>query len=186
MSVLDKSPILHAGGASKVRSKIVRFVAKKFIDQNQEEEQLDLPLSMSIDNENVPEFTEFDKTNFEDEVDDMMHFRTQVQDEQDAIIIYFKPKGIDEDNKDAFNITVKATAQITSTVGENQYETNVSPDSLTEYGFKVFIPECTFKQGDVIISFKILKGKCRKTYFVEGLIVLNNLLAMTITNIING
>ena len=119
---------------------------------------------MKIENDGVTYYKEFDTSIFDDERDGMMHFRVQLQDQNDAVIAYLRPQGFDETTTETYNLTLLASSRLSSTIEVYQFEELISPLNWTPYGFKVFIPSGTFPQGDVVLSLKSEMGKLLKSY----------------------
>ncbi|XP_052071968.1 uncharacterized protein LOC127710241 [Mytilus californianus] len=163
VSVLETSPMIHAGGATNIHGKIVRLTAR-----NDEGKEIHFPIPMTIENEGITHYAEFDTSIFDDEHNGLMHFRVHLQDDSDALIAYILPEGFDEYTTETYNLTVYATSKISSTVGEYAFEEAVSPLSWTTFGFKVFIPSGTFPKGDIVLSLK-RKEVPRNTSETDGL-----------------
>ena len=148
VSVFRKSPILHAGGNSKIKGRIIGI---SFRDENKE--KVEVPLTMKIQNEGVAFTSEYAASTDED-----MEFISQLQDHNDAVLVYINPEGFDEDNIDKYNYTVYVNSKTSPTINEYDFKKVLSAQDWTSFGFKVFVPSGTLKEGNIIISLNVIEG----------------------------
>lgn len=148
VSVFKKSPILHAGGNSKIKGRIIGI---SFRDEKKE--KVEVPLTMKIQNEGVAITSEYTAS-----TDEEMEFISQLQDHNDAVLVYINPEGFDEDNIDAYNYTVYVKSKIPPTINEYDFKKALSAQDWTSFGFKVFVPSGTLEEGNIIISLNVIEG----------------------------
>ena len=151
VSVFRKSPLLHAGGNTKIKGRIIGISVR---DGNQQD--VDIPLTMKIQNEGVVFASEYSAS-----VDGKMEFISPLQDQNDAVIVYIRPEGFDESNIDAYNYTVYFKSKISPSINDYDYKEKLSQQSWTIFGFKVFVPSGTLEEGNIVISLNAVKGILR-------------------------
>lgn len=149
MSVFKKSPLLHAGGHSQIRERIIGISVR-----DGKREDVDIPLTMRIQNEGIAFAQEHIAT-----LGDKMEFISPLQDKNDAVLIYLKPEGFDDTNIDEYNFTLMAKSKISPSINDYDFFEKISTRSWTVFGFKVFIPSMTLEEGNVIIAINAIEGK---------------------------
>ncbi|XP_063447031.1 polycystin-1-like protein 2 [Mytilus trossulus] len=150
VAVFKKSPFLHANGATGVNGQIMKI---EVLDE--EEQQIDFPLSITISNEGISYYKEYEPLVVEGGSSYMMYFRCQMADPNDAFITYIKPVGVNFANIEVDELfTLYARSEIIPSEIEFDFLSVVKASDWESNGFKVFIPSCQLQRGDVYIALK--------------------------------
>lgn len=154
VATFKKSPLLHANGATAIKGSIIKIEALDGDDK-----LIEFPLTMTISNEAVSYFKNYEPIYVEDGSISFMYFKCKMTDSNDGLIAYIKPTGIDLDNVDfvqLFSFYARSETIPTETV--NDFATIIRSTDWETYGFKVFIPSGVLQKGDVYIAMKPIAG----------------------------
>lgn len=124
-----------------------------------EEQPIDFPLSITISNEGISYYKEYEPLIVEGGSSYMMYFRCQMADPNDAFITYIKPGGVSFDNievDDLFNLY--ARSEVIPSEIEFDFVSVVKATDWESNGFKIFIPSGQLQSGDVYIALKPITG----------------------------
>ncbi|VDI63637.1 Hypothetical predicted protein [Mytilus galloprovincialis] len=150
VAVFKKSPFLHANGATGVNGQIMKI---EVLDE--EEQPIDFPLSITISNEGISYYKEYEPLIVEGGSSYMMYFRCQMADPNDVFITYIKPGGVSFDNIEVDELfTLYARSEIIPSEIEFDFVSVVKATDWESNGFKVFIPSGQLQSGDVYIALK--------------------------------
>ncbi|XP_052071086.1 uncharacterized protein LOC127709521 [Mytilus californianus] len=158
VSVFKKSPLLHAGGHSQIRERIIGISVR-----DGKRENVDIPLTMRIQNEGIAFATEHSAS-----VGDNMEFVSPLQDKNDAVLIYLKPEGFDDTNIDDYNFTVLIKSKISPSLNDYDFSEKISTRSWTVFGFKVFVPSMTLEEGNIVIAINAIEGTTEENTIITN------------------
>ncbi|XP_052068318.1 uncharacterized protein LOC127707695 isoform X2 [Mytilus californianus] len=153
VTVVDKSPLLHADGASQVNGQIMNIAVK-----NDEGKKMDVQLNMTIQNQGVTHFTEYAPYYDPEDPDKMMYFRSKLPNDNDAFILYIKLSDEMLDaitQRELYTLYAKSNSQPSST--DHEFTKTIRATDMETFGFKVFIKERVLKEGDIFIALKAME-----------------------------
>lgn len=135
---------------------------------DEEEQPIDFPLSITISNEGISYYKEYEPLIVEGGSSYMMYFRCQMADPNDVFITYIKPGGVSFDNIEVDELfTLYARSEIIPSEIEFDFVSVVKATDWESNGFKVFIPSGQLQSGDVYIALKPITGNyCIHTFAV--------------------
>lgn len=146
--------MLHANGDTAITGSIIKIEARDDDDQ-----LIEFPLTMTISNEAVSYFKNYEPIHVEDGSTSFMYFKCKMRDSNDGLIAYIKPAGIDLDNVVFVELfSFYARSEIIPTEIVSDFDTVIRATDWEIYGFKVFIPSGVLQKGDVYIALKPITG----------------------------
>ena len=150
MTSFTKEPYIYATGASQISSNAVNITTR-----DRQENQLNLPTTVSLSNKRYASFRHYFAANISDGIDPMYYFVTDLS-ASDSVLLYVKPDDVSfSELQDSDMYTAFMSSGDYPTSESHAFSKNIEARDWEEpYGFKVFAPNGRFPAGRLYIGLK--------------------------------